>query len=93
MSDSEDNKSKAVSWLTSLLSGWGIKESWAQYIAAAIVGAVAAVLVMMQTSCTTSVTQGADGSWSYSSELIPPANTIPMEDSSIVVKTLDGEEK
>ena len=42
MDNNDENKDKAVSWLASLLTGWGIKESWAQYIAAAVVGAVAA---------------------------------------------------
>ena len=29
-------------WLTGLLTGWGIKESWAKLIAGAIIGACAA---------------------------------------------------
>ena len=29
-------------WLTGLLTGWGIKESWAKLIAGAIIGAAAA---------------------------------------------------
>ena len=29
-------------WLTGLLTGWGIKESWAKLIASAIIGACAA---------------------------------------------------
>jgi hypothetical protein len=29
-------------WLTGLLTGWGIKESWAKLIAGAVVGALAA---------------------------------------------------
>ncbi len=33
---------KAVYWLTGLLSGWGIRESWAKLIAGAIAGALAA---------------------------------------------------
>ena len=82
MSNNEEEKEKAVSWLASLLTGWGIKESWAQYIAAAVVGAVAAVLVMAQGSCTATASQGADGSWTYSGEVVAP-----------IVRELDGEEK
>lgn len=82
MSDNEEQKEKAVSWLASLLTGWGIKESWAQYIAAAVVGAVAAVLVMAQGSCTATATQSADGSWAYSGEVVAP-----------IIRELDGEEK
>ena len=33
------NKEK-VSWLTGLLTGWGIKESWAKVIAGAVIGAL-----------------------------------------------------
>lgn len=29
-------------WLTGLLTGWGIKESWAKLIAGAVIGALAA---------------------------------------------------
>lgn len=31
-----------VSWLAGLLTGWGVRESWAKIIAGAIMGAVAA---------------------------------------------------
>lgn len=91
MSTNEEKKEQAVSWLTSLLTGWGIKQSWAQYIAAAVVGAVAAVLMMMQTSCTTTATQGADGSWSYVGELVVPVSAFAED--GIIVKELNGEEK
>ncbi len=30
------------SWLTGLLTGWGVKESWAKLIAGAVLGALAA---------------------------------------------------
>lgn len=36
-------------WLTGLLTGWGIKESWAKLIAGAVVGALAAAGLL--TSC------------------------------------------
>lgn len=70
------NKEKAesaIAWITSLLTGWGIKENWAKYIAAAVVGAAIAVSVMAGwTSCTVSASQSADGSWNYSGELVQP---------------------
>ncbi len=31
-----------ISWLAGLLTGWGIRESWAKIIAGAIIGALAA---------------------------------------------------
>lgn len=30
-------------WLTGLLTGWGIRESWAKIIAGAIIGAASAI--------------------------------------------------
>lgn len=67
-----DKKTAAADWLTSLLTGWGIKQSWAQYIAAAIIGALAAVIALSETGCTVSASQSADGSWVYSGELVQP---------------------
>ena len=34
------------SWLTSILTGWGIRESWAKLIAGAVIGALAAAGLM-----------------------------------------------
>lgn len=45
------NKEKA-GWLTGVLTGWGIKESWAKIIAGAIIGALIAAGVITSTSCT-----------------------------------------
>ena len=44
-----DNKQEKFNWLKSLLTGWGIKETWAKLIAGAIIGAIAAYSM---TSCT-----------------------------------------
>lgn len=44
----EDKKQKYI-WLKSLLTGWGIKESWAKLIAGAIIGTIAAFTM---SSCT-----------------------------------------
>jgi len=35
------NKEK-YSWLTSLFTGWGLKETWAKLVAGAIIGALCA---------------------------------------------------
>lgn len=37
----ETHKEK-ISWLTGLLTGWGIRESWAKIIAGAVVGVISA---------------------------------------------------
>lgn len=44
------NRDRA-SWLTGLLSGWGIKESWAKIIAGAVIGALAAAGLLTVTGC------------------------------------------
>lgn len=67
------NKEKA-SWLTSLLKGWGIKESWAKIIAGAIVGALVAAGVLTSTSCTTSYTQTAAGDIAWEGAVIIPCD-------------------
>lgn len=46
------NKDK-YTWLTSLLTGWGVKESWAKVLAGAIIGALVAAGVLTVSSCTT----------------------------------------
>lgn len=48
------NKEK-VSWLTGLLTGWGIKESWAKVIAGAVIGALVAAGILTQPGCGHSV--------------------------------------
>lgn len=48
-----------VGWLAGLLSGWGIRESWAKVIAGALIGA--AVAAGWLTSCTASYEQTQDG--------------------------------
>lgn len=44
-----DKKEEKFNWLKSLLTGWGIKDSWAKIIAGAIIGAIAAFTM---SSCT-----------------------------------------
>ncbi len=44
------NTNEKTSWLVGLLSGWGIKESWAKIIAGALIGALGAAGIL--TSCT-----------------------------------------
>ena len=41
-----------VGWLAGLLTGWGVKESWAKAIAGAVVGALVAAGVLALDSCT-----------------------------------------
>lgn len=65
------NKEKA-SWLVGLLHGWGIKESWAKVIAGAIIGALCAAGVLSLDGCTASVSQAADGSWTYTGVIVMP---------------------
>lgn len=64
------NKEKA-SWLAGLLTGWGIKESWAKIIAGAIIGA--AVAAGWLTSCTASYEQTQDGVYYTGSVVLPEA--------------------
>lgn len=52
MSENKTSEEK-VSWLAGLLSGWGIKESWAKIIAGAIIGALAAAGVFTVSGCGT----------------------------------------
>lgn len=46
------NKDK-YTWLTSLLTGWGVKESWAKVLAGAIIGALVAAGALTVSSCNT----------------------------------------
>lgn len=41
MTAKNDNEKKHE-WLTSLITGWGVKESWAKVIAGALIGALVA---------------------------------------------------
>lgn len=67
------NKEKA-SWLTSLLTGWGIKQSWAKIIAGAIIGALVAAGALTATSCTSTYTQTAAGDISWEGTILPCEN-------------------
>ena len=64
-----NNKQEKFNWLKSLLTGWGIKESWAKLIAGAIIGAIAAYSM---TSCTWDVRAGSQGQIFESSVEIMP---------------------
>ena len=54
LNNKSTNKEK-VSWLTGLLTGWGIKESWAKVIAGAVIGALVAAGILTQPGCAHSV--------------------------------------
>lgn len=51
----------AHNWLTGLLTGWGIRESWAKILAGAIIGGAVAAGVLALDSCTVEYTQTDDG--------------------------------
>lgn len=56
------NKTKnAHTWLTGLLTGWGVKESWAKILAGAIIGAAIAAGVLTLPGCSVEYTQNAEG--------------------------------
>lgn len=65
-----NNEKKAYSWLTGLLTGWGIKESWAKVLAGAIIGAAVAAGVLTLDGCTVEYTQNAEGI-RYSGTVVP----------------------
>lgn len=53
------NKTK-YTWLTSLLTGWGVKECWAKVIAGAVIGALCAAGVLALDGCRVAYKQTAD---------------------------------
>ncbi len=65
------NKDKA-GWLAGLLTGWGIKESWAKVIAGAIIGAAVAAGLLTAGGCTASFCQTADGAVEWHGVLALP---------------------
>lgn len=54
------NTNDKTNWLTGLLTGWGIKESWAKIIAGAIIGALTAAGAMTLSGCGTTVTVSSE---------------------------------
>lgn len=70
-----DKEEKTTSFLTGLLTGWGIKESWAKIIAGAVLGALAAAGILT-TGCATTFSQSnADGSaTNFTGTIIIPDN-------------------
>lgn len=60
----------AHTWLTGLLTGWGVKESWAKILAGAIIGAAVAAGVLALDACTVEYSQTADGI-RYSGTVVP----------------------
>ena len=45
------NNKEKYTWLTSLLTGWGVKKSWAKVLAGAIIGGLVAAGVLSVSSC------------------------------------------
>lgn len=66
------NNKEKYSWLTGLLTGWGIKESWAKLIAGAVIGALCAAGILTVSNCTASYTQTASGDITFKGTIIQP---------------------
>ncbi len=64
------NNQQKHTWLTSLLTGWGLKESWAKVLAGAVIGALAACGLL--SSCTASYSQTAAGDLSARITIVEP---------------------
>lgn len=64
------NKTK-YTWLTSLLTGWGVKECWAKVIAGAFIGALCAAGVLSLDGCAVRYSQTASGDIEYTGRIIP----------------------
>lgn len=75
------NKDRA-NWLTGLLTGWGIKESWAKIIAGAVIGALAAAGVLTVTGC------GVSAGVSLSSEQGVLSVSRDRESGAVVVSVV-----
>lgn len=63
---------RAASFLTRLLSGWGVPGGIARIIAGGIIGALAALYALSSTGCTASYAQNAEGDRSYSASIVLP---------------------
>lgn len=59
--EQHQSEQKAASWLTNVLTAWGVPGSLARILAGAIVGAVAAWYLATSTGCTVSYTKLPDG--------------------------------
>ena len=64
--------SRAASFLTRLLSGWGVPGGIARIIAGAAIGALAAICALGASGCTASYSQNAQGELNYSGSLVLP---------------------
>ena len=64
-------ETKAYNWLTSVLTGWGLKESWAKLVAGAVIGACVAAGVLTLDGCTAHYSQSADGAIEYTGRICP----------------------
>lgn len=52
---------QAHTWLTGLLTGWGLRESWAKLVAGAVIGALVAAGVLQLSGCSVDYSQNAAG--------------------------------
>lgn len=69
MTNNEKAKN-AHTWLTGLLTGWGLRESWAKLVAGAVIGALVAAGVLQLTGCSVDYRQNAEGI-RYSATVVP----------------------
>jgi hypothetical protein len=65
---------KTNSWLTGLLTGWGMRAVWAKVIAGAIIGALCATGILSLDSCSTSYRQSAAGDIEFTTTVVHPCN-------------------
>ncbi len=76
-----EHAKKAGSFISGLLTGWGVPANWARVITGAIVGAGLAAVALINPSCTASFSQttGPDGqtSTTYTSTIHP----LPLEET------------
>ena len=71
------NTQNKYTWLTSLLKGWGIKESWAKVLAGAILGALCAAGVIALDACCINYKQNAAGDRELTATVVHPAPVHP----------------
>lgn len=62
---------KVNGWLVGLLTGWGLRESWAKIAAGAVIGALCAAGVLALDGCAVRYSQTASGDIEYTGRIIP----------------------
>ncbi len=73
MKEEETKKEEAAGFLMGLLTGWGLPQTWAKVITGAVIGALAALGVMSQSSCSSMpriTPEQASSAWRAGSEIM-----------------------